>query len=114
MELRQTDRISLVYYLKVFDGLGNKILGHVVNISDKGLQLLCDDAVEPNEDYRLRLRLPPFMQESQELVFRGTSRWCREDESSGYYLVGFQLRDLEPRTKKIFKRLMTELGRRDS
>ncbi len=35
-ELRKVNRRYLVFYLRIYDGLSSKILGHLVDISEKG------------------------------------------------------------------------------
>ncbi len=57
-ELREVDRRYLVFYLRVYDGMSSKILGHLVDISEKGMMLIADNAIPVNENYRLRMRLP--------------------------------------------------------
>jgi len=110
MDLRQADRRCLVFYLRVFDGLSNKILGHLINMSEKGVLLMTDEPVEPNEDHRLRIRLPVFVRDRHEVVLKGTSRWCRKEPGWDHYCIGFQIYDLDASTEKIVLNLIKELG----
>lgn len=110
MDLRQADRRNLVFYLRVFDGLSNKILGHLIDISEKGVLLMTDEPVEPNEDHRLRIRLPVFIRDRHELVLTGTSRWCRQEPKQDHYLAGFQVYNVDAPTKKVVQNLISELG----
>lgn len=110
MDLRQADRRCLVFYLRVFDGLSNKILGHLINMSEKGVLLMTDGPVELNEDYRLRIRLPVFVGDRREVVLQGTSKWCRKEPGRDQYFTGFQIYDLETSTKKIISNLIKDLG----
>lgn len=110
MEQRKADRCSLVYYLQVFDGLSNKILGHLVDISERGIMLVTDEPVEPNEDHRLRIRLPAFLRDRHDLVLKGTSRWCRQDLDHDTFLAGFQVYDVDAHSKKMVQSLIDDLG----
>ncbi|MFT5697285.1 MAG: hypothetical protein ACI8ZB_000133 [Desulforhopalus sp.] len=110
MDLREADRQYLVFYLRVFDGLSNKILGHLVDISEKGVQLMTDEPVELNENHRLRIRLPAFIRDRHEVVLKGTSRWCRKESEPDHYLTGFQISDVDASTKGVVRQLIKEFG----
>ncbi len=107
---RQVDRRYLVFYLRIFDGMSSKILGHLVDISDQGLLLICDTPVPPNEDYRLRMRLPAQMKDRNEIVFTATSRWCRSDVNPDFFLAGFQMHDLEPSVRELIAALIRDFS----
>ena len=114
MDLRQADRRHLVFYLRVFDGLSNKILGHLIDVSEKGILLMTDEPLELNEDHRLRIRLPAFVRDRHEVVLKGTSRWCRKESGSDHYLTGFQIYDIDPSTKEIVSDLIKDLGYKEA
>lgn len=109
-EKRSVSRKYLVFYLRVFDGMSNKILGHLVDISDRGMMLVCDAPVQVNEDYRLRMRLPTALKDRQEVLFSATSRWCKLDANPDFHLVGFQMHDLELHTRQLIATLIREFG----
>ena len=108
--LRQADRWYLVYYLRVFDGMSRKILGHVVDLSEQGIMLISENPVEANMDYRLRMRLPSQMRDRDEIIFSATSKWCKSDVNPDFYLVGFQIYDLAPAIKEIIVRLIEDFS----
>jgi len=110
MEKRMVSRKYLVFYLRVFDGMSNKILGHLVDISDRGMMLVCDAPIEVNEDYRLRMRLPTAFKDRQEILFSATSRWCKLDSNPDFHLAGFQMHDLEPQNKQLIAALIRDFG----
>jgi hypothetical protein len=109
-DLRQVDRRNLVFYLRVFDGTSRNILGHVVNISDKGVMLICDDPVEVDKDFRLRMHLPSLMKDKDEILFTATSKWQKKDVDPQFYLAGFQIHKLEPANEKVIDNLLKEFS----
>lgn len=109
-EMRQVDRRYLVFYLRVFDGMSSKVVGHLLDISNKGIMLVCDNPIAINEDYRLRMRLPTEVQDASEIVFSATSRWCKQDENPDFFLVGFQMDDLSPGAEKSILKLIGEFS----
>ncbi|TKB12225.1 PilZ domain-containing protein [Desulforhopalus sp. IMCC35007] len=114
MDLRLADRKYLVFYLRVFDGTGNKILGHLVDISEKGVLLMTDELVALNEEHLLRLRLPAFIRDREEILLQGTCRWCHKDTNSDFFLTGFQIHDVDASTKEVIIHLMAELGYKEA
>jgi c-di-GMP-binding flagellar brake protein YcgR len=108
--LRQADRWYLVYYLRVFDGMSHNILGHLVDISEKGIMLFCEKPMEVNEDYRLRMHLPSQVKDRDEIIFSATSRWCKRDTNPDFYLVGFQMHDLAPAIREIIVDLIRDFS----
>jgi len=109
-EMRGVQRFYLVFYLRVFDGMSLKVLGHLVDISAKGIMMISDSPIEVNETYRLRMSLPAQMKETQEVILTATSRWCKLDSNPDFYLSGFYLHDLNPETKKLIHSLIKEFS----
>lgn len=107
---RQVDRWYLVFYLRVFDGMSSKILGHLVDISKKGIMLMCDNPVEVNEECRLRMRLPNPMKDRDEIIFSATSKWCERDTNPDFYLAGFQISDLDPTARGVLNNLIKDFS----
>ena len=109
-EKRQVDRWYLVFYLRVFDGMSSKILGHLIDISQKGIMLICDNPVEVNEEYRLRMRLPNQMKDRDEIIFSATSKWCKRDTNPDFYLAGFQISDLDSTARELLNNLIKDFS----
>ncbi|KJR99537.1 MAG: hypothetical protein VR65_16315 [Desulfobulbaceae bacterium BRH_c16a] len=109
-DLRQANRKYLVFYLRVFDGMSSKILGHLVDISEKGIMLVGDNPIPVGEDYRLRMRLPTQMKDRNEIIFTATSRWCKNDANPDFYLAGFQIHELEPDARELIGSLISDFS----
>lgn len=107
---RQVDRRHIVYYLRVFDSNSHSIFGHLVDISEQGIMLLCDDPVEVNKTFSLRMSLPNRMKDQEEIVFSASSKWCIRDADPDSYLAGFQFAALEPAFKRLVANLMKDFS----
>ena len=112
-ELRQVDRKYLVFYLRVFDGMSSKILGHLVDISEKGIMVVGDNPIPVNEDYRLRMRLPTQLKDRNEILFTATSRWCKSDANPDFYIAGFQIHELDSSTREAIGSLIRDFSYND-
>jgi len=111
MEKRAATRRHLVFYLRIFDGMSSRVLGHLMDISPSGLMILSDEQVAVNEEYRLRMRLPKeISEEHNEILFGAVSRWCRPDENPDFYVTGFQIQEMDNKTKELVQHLIEEFG----
>lgn len=90
VDKRRVPRSHLVFYLRVFDATGTKIVGHLVDISRRGMMLVCDTPFEKSQVLTLRMKLPKEQAGRHELIVEGTCRWCRQDKNPDFYIAGFK------------------------
>ncbi len=109
-EQREVVRRHLVFYLRVFDGMSSRVVGHLMDISQSGLMLLSDEPVAVNEEYRLRMNLPWEMSGSKDIIFGASSRWCRSDENPDFFMTGFRIEDIEQEATRMIRHLIEEFG----
>ncbi|MEE4164533.1 MAG: PilZ domain-containing protein [Desulfocapsaceae bacterium] len=113
-ERRKIARRHLVFYLRVFDGMSSRVLGHLVDISTRGAMLVCDGPIELNQEFRLRMRLPKEIGGRSELVIDARSMWCRPDTNPDFFVAGFQLNALEETYEENIKRLIVDFSIEDT
>lgn len=109
-EKRRITRRHLVFYLRVFDGMSSRVLGHMIDISENGLMLLSDDPMAVNEEHRLRMGLPWEIAGSEEVIFKAVSRWSRPDENPDFFMSGFQIKDIDREARELIRFLIDEFG----
>ena len=109
-EKRQIKRTHLIYYLRIYDGISSRVIGHAVDISQQGLMLISDEPVTVHEEYRLRMRFPGVAYEQEELLFYAVCRWCRQDDNPAFYVAGFQIQNLLPEETRFIQSLIEEFG----
>lgn len=107
---REAERKYLVFYLRVFDGLSSTVLGHLINISEKGAMVIGDRQMIVNQDYLLRMKLPAQVGERHEIAFMTTCRWCKPDTNPDFYVAGFQMHDLDLQTKTMIGNMVRDFG----
>ncbi len=113
-ERRKIARRHLVFYLRVFDGMSSRVLGHLVDISARGAMLVCDGPIQVNQEFRLRMRLPKEIGGRTELVIDGRSRWCKPDTNPDFFIVGFQLTGLGEEYENYIRLLITDFSIEES
>ncbi len=112
-ELRRVERRHLVFYLRVFDGMSTKVLGHIVNISSNGAMLISENPIPVDTSFRLRMRLPSRIANKDELIFNATSRWCRQDVNPDFFISGIQMYDVDEEVSRYILCLMDDFSFRD-
>lgn len=110
VEQRNLSRHHLIYYLRVFDGVSSRVVGHIVDISSEGIMLITDDPITVHEEYQLRVRFPGTGTSQEELLVDAVCRWCREDENPDFYIAGFQIQDLSADAVSFLQGLIAEFG----
>ena len=112
-ERRQIERWHLVFYLRVFDGMGTKVLGHIVDISSKGVMLISDDPIPVGEKFRLRMRLPAEIANKDELIFNAASLWCKQDVNPDFFITGFQINNMDEEATRYILCLIDDFSIHD-
>ena len=112
-ELRQLKRRHLIYYLEVFDQETGKLLGHLVDLTVKGMKLISKEEIAPGQTFSLRMIMPEEYCPEREVHFTATSTWCSEDVNPDFYATGFTTPDLESNTRRLFMILINQVGFND-
>jgi len=107
-EQRKYDRHDSIFYLEIFDRQTGKLLGHAVDLSDKGLMMITSQPVERGRQFALRLQLPePVESGNRAVEFDAETRWCRQEANPDLYGVGLEITD----PPGAFQRALQDLGR---
>ncbi|MDD5758569.1 MAG: PilZ domain-containing protein [Desulfobulbaceae bacterium] len=112
-ELRQLKRRHLIYYLEVFDQKTGKLLGHLVDLTVKGIKLISKEKITPNQSFSLRMIMPEEYCPQKEVRFAAKSTWCGEDVNPDFYATGFNTPDLAEDTRRLFMILINQVGFND-
>lgn len=112
VEKRHIKRHHLIYYLRIYDGISSRVIGHAIDISQNGLMLISDVPVDVHEDFRLRMRFPGvgIADDQEELIFDAVCMWCRQDDNPAFYLVGFQINNLLSEEARFIQSLIDEFS----
>lgn len=88
---RNLKRHYLIYYLRVFNRENGEVIGHLVDITTKGIMLMRDSPIEVGINYSLRIRWRNSAGRLQLADFDGACRWCRPDVNPDFYGAGFSI-----------------------
>jgi hypothetical protein len=113
-EKRSMQRRHLVFYLRVFDGMSNEILGHLADISTRGIMLVSEKPIKPGRDFRLRLKLPKEVSGRDEILLDAVSCWSKQDSNPDFHLTGFEIAGLEADLEKQMHVLIRDFSLEES
>ncbi len=111
---RDLKRHYLIYYLRVFNRDTGEVLGHLVDITPKGVMLMRDSPLEVGVNYKMRLRWRNAAGKLQLADFDGDCRWCRPDVNPDFYGAGFAISSSNEVHVDAILTLINDLGMPDS
>ena len=76
---RQSDRKALKVYLQVNDGKTGELVGHAVDITEKGIMLTSEGPIKTETGFELKLELPAEIEGAKEISFSAQSQWSVKD-----------------------------------
>ncbi len=109
-EKRRVERKNLVFYLRVYEEENSVVLGHIVNLSSRGVMLCSHRAIPLDRQFCLKMRFALELGKSGGLRADATSCWCRQDSEPDLYLSGFRFDSLTPSDKKHLLRVLDRLS----
>jgi len=100
-EKRRLKRWDLALYLCVFDERAQRLLGHIINISQDGFMLISDKPVAVGQQFDLWVEAPGEEGRRDFFPLTAISLWCQKDINPDYYDTGFSL--LEPTGETLLR-----------
>lgn len=107
-------RHYLIYYLRVFNRENGEVLGHLVDITTKGIMIMRDSPINVGEDYKLRIRWRNSSGKLQLADFDGVCKWCRPDVNPDFYGAGFVITSAAPEHVAAISNLIADLAMPES
>ena len=112
-ERRTIKRRHLIYYLRVWDAVGNRMLGHLADVSSEGFMLVGEEEIPSGQHFELEVHLPSSSDEIETLRFEATSRWSSNDVNKLFFDSGFLFTDISKGTLERIIQLIEDYGFKD-
>lgn len=103
-------RRHLIYYLKVFDRDADRLLGHLVDITEEGIMIVSESPYEEGKALKMKMLLPRQIEDKDEIEFDARVMWCRKDVNPSLYGVGFKFEYVDVLSRQIIFELIHEFG----
>lgn len=114
-ERRKLTRRNLSYYLAITDSNSGQVLGHLVNISSKGLMIDSKKPLPSDLDFNLRLDLMEDIADKPSVEFVARTRWCRADAIQPFlHNVGLEIISISPEDAEIIQRVADRYSARQA
>lgn len=88
---RRIERHLLPCFLRVFNGINDKPIGFLGNVSENGLMLISDLPLMVGADFDLQLKVPTDEGTLRTLPLKARCLWCHEDVTPLHFDAGFSL-----------------------
>lgn len=112
-EKRTLKRRHLLYYLEVFNKENDEVLGHVVDITTRGIKLVSEYPIETKQNFKLRIKLPKQQFLETSFWFEAMSLWNKKDVNPSLSVTGFQALNLGKEASGTITKLINLLGFKD-
>lgn len=87
---RTLKRRHLIYYLRVFERSSGEPVGHLVDVTTRGMMLISEDPLPTETEFDLYMDLPPGLFESETWAVSARSIWSRPDINPAFWDTGLQ------------------------
>jgi hypothetical protein len=112
---RNLKRRDFSYYMRVIDDNTQQMIGHLVDISTRGLKIDSQKPLTVGKDYHLRLELTAEVADKTAMVFTARCKWCRPDTLDPFlHNSGFEIVSMTPHDTMIFQRMVDKYSSRES
>jgi hypothetical protein len=114
-ERRKLKRKSLTYYMLVLDANSREMVGHLVDLTPKGLMMDSQKPLPLEREYHLRLDTMPDVADKNYIKFTARTKWCLPDVVEPYlYDIGFSITDIAQHDAEIIRKIAEKYAARDS
>lgn len=105
--MRQHTRVTFrsMFRIKVYDTTKSLLIGYVGDVSESGLRLLSDTAMEIGTTRTLRLKMRVREDEVLQIDIHVVCMWSRANDKTGHFESGFTL----VKESAEFAKLVTDL-----
>ncbi len=106
-------RRHLIYYLEVYDEDTGLPLGHLVDVTTRGIKLVSKTPLEAGKTFRLRMMLPAGYFQETVVHIEAVSKWSNNDINPDFFDTGFEAKSIDIRTRQIIMKLVNLVGFND-
>ena len=110
---RSLKRRHLIYYLRVFDLETGDPIGHLVDLTVRGMMMISEEPVPGDTVFRMKLDLPPGLFEQERWEITARSIWCKPDVNPAFHDTGLQFMAITRHDEMIIQDLIQHYGLND-
>jgi len=104
------NRKRIAYYLRVLNPTDETLVGYLVDFTDNGLTIISGQQLDVYRRYALKIMLPEKIKQFDSVAFEARCISKREENRSGYYMVGFEFSEISEENLELIALLMSQFG----
>ena len=104
------NRKRIAYYLRVLNPTDETLIGYLVDFTDNGLIIIISQQLDVYRRYTLKIMLPEKIKQFDSFTFEARCISKREENRSGYFMVGFEFSDISQENLDLISLLMSQFG----
>lgn len=109
-EQRTGPRYQSMFYFKLRSHADDSLFGHVIDLSDQGMLILRQQALEEGSGWRVVMDLGDEVDGHSEIEVALQVRWCRPARNLGQFECGMKIKAVSREGAKV----INQLARRQS
>lgn len=102
---RVANRANTLFHSKIFIAQSDDLLGYTVDVSDTGIRLMAENALEPGQIIEARMELSEEVQGGDSINMKLEVRWCRQDTNPDYVAIGLEFVETSRELYAVIKRI---------
>lgn len=108
---RKAPRQKFSFYMRVLDDETEETVGHLVEVSARGMRLETIALFPPGMIYKVHMELTPDVSDNLFMFVSIRTIWCKTDDiMPNLYRVGFEIVSISPHDHEIYQRLLDLYG----
>lgn len=112
-EKRLRKRRHLIYYLRLLEQPGDRVVGYLVDITIEGFMMMCETPIELGKRMKLKLLVNDEPGDKRFMLFTAVCRWCKRSPNTIFYDAGFELEDISAKEFLGIRKIIKEIGFND-
>jgi c-di-GMP-binding flagellar brake protein YcgR len=107
-DYRKEERENLKAFTPVFRLNPRAVLGYIEDLTMRGAMVMGEKSVEAGKHMTLSIEFPGSLPElsTPQIVIPARVAWCRKEENTNYFKIGFEFVDLSPENERIIEALL--------
>ena len=110
---RSLKRRHLIYYLRIFDVETGEPIGHLVDVTLRGMMMISEGPVATDMVFQMRMDLPPGLFEQDRWEFSARSIWSKSDVNPAFHDTGLEFLAITRPDEMIIQDLLNNYGLND-
>lgn len=105
--MRQSSRITFrsIFRIKVYRRADNRLIGYAGDVSECGMKLLADHAIEPGSRLELSVQMRDHEGQLRNVHVDMLCQWCQENPRTGHHETGLALQGQAPAYVTLVERI---------